>query len=127
MQLCAHSLLSLCSSALCCVASLSSQVVGSADIKVKGVGYTNFNQSLPWYGPNATTGFHVYDSYDLVMPAMEENALFVTTNMCQWKLLHTRASGRRSACKRSDSARSSQPLACVVPVVSLGLLCAAQG
>jgi hypothetical protein len=57
------------------------QVVGSGDIKVKGVGYTDFNQSLPWYGPNATTGFHVYDSYDLVMPAMEENALFVTTNM----------------------------------------------
>jgi hypothetical protein len=56
-------------------------VTGSADIKVKGVGFTDFNQSLPWYGPKANASFHVYDSYDLVMPAMEENALFVTSNM----------------------------------------------
>lgn len=46
------------------------------------------NQSLPWNGYSASlkpcigdSCFHVYDSYDLVLPPMEENALFVTSNM----------------------------------------------
>jgi len=61
----------------------SGQVSGSADIKVKGTGYTPPGSVQPWYGPNTTadTGVHIYDSYDLVLPAMEENALFVTTSM----------------------------------------------
>lgn len=44
------------------------------------------NQTLPWNGPSnntcvGNTCFHVYDVYDLVLPPMEENALFVTSNM----------------------------------------------
>jgi len=56
------------------------QVVGSADIKPRGVGFTT--DPLPWHGPDTKASFHVYDAFDLVRPTpMEENALFVTTNM----------------------------------------------
>ncbi len=53
---------------------------GDSVSKLKGVSYSN--GSLPWLGPNATTQeFHIYDTYDLVQPGMESNAIFVTTNM----------------------------------------------